>query len=61
MAGSSIGGIRETQEMLDYCGKHDITCMIEKVPVSECNMAMERLDKNDVKYRFVLDMKNIGQ
>lgn len=58
MAGSLIGGIAETQEMLDFCGKHNITCMIEKVPMSYANKAMERLAKNDVKYRFVLDVEN---
>jgi len=61
VAGSAIGGIKETQEMLDYCGKHNITCLIEKVPLSECNAALERLEKNDVKYRFVLDTKDLEQ
>jgi len=59
VAGSAIGGIQETQEMLDFCGKNNIACMIEKLPISECNTAMERLDKNDVKYRFVLDITSI--
>ncbi|KAG0626426.1 hypothetical protein M758_2G124900 [Ceratodon purpureus] len=58
VAGSAIGGIKETQEMLDYCGEHNITCMIENLPLSECNTAMERLEKNDVKYRFVLDIEH---
>ena len=61
MGGSAIGGIKETQEMLDYCGKHNITCMIEKIPIADCNKALDRLEKNDVKYRFVLDLKNIEQ
>lgn len=61
LAGSAIGGIKETQEMLDYCGKHNITCMIEKLPLSKCNEAIDRLEKNDVKYRFVLDVKNAEQ
>lgn len=60
VAGSLIGGIQETAEMLEFCGKNNISCMVETVPVSECNTAMERLAKNDVKYRFVLDMKNIA-
>jgi D-arabinose 1-dehydrogenase-like Zn-dependent alcohol dehydrogenase len=59
VAGSAIGGIKETAEMLEFCGKNNITCMIETLPVSECNKAMERLEKNDVKYRFVLDLKTI--
>jgi len=57
LAGSSIGGIKETAEMLEFCGKNNITCMVETLPISECNKAMERLEKNDVKYRFVLDLK----
>lgn len=56
IAGSLIGGIKETQEMLDFCGEHNITCKIEKVPVEYVNTAMDRLVKNDVKYRFVLDV-----
>lgn len=58
VAGSAIGGVKETQEMLDYCGEHNITCMIEKLPIQECNKAMERLAKNDVMYRFVLDIEH---
>jgi cinnamyl-alcohol dehydrogenase len=54
--GSGIGGIKETQEILDFCGKHNITCMIEKIPMSYINTAMERLSKSDVKYRFVIDI-----
>jgi cinnamyl-alcohol dehydrogenase len=56
IGGSMIGGIKETQEMLDFCGKHDITCKIEKIPMDYVNTAMDRLVKNDVKYRFVLDV-----
>lgn len=44
--------------MLDFCGKHNITCMTEKIPISYVNTAMERLIKNDVKYRFVIDIEN---
>ena len=53
VAGSAIGGIQETQEMLDFCGEHNVTCMIEKVDVADVNKAMERLAANDVKYRCV--------
>lgn len=56
LAGSLIGGIRETQEMLDFCAEHDITCQIELIGVDDVNVAMDRLVKNDVKYRFVLDI-----
>lgn len=59
VAGSSIGGIKETAEMLEFCGKNNITCKVETLPISECNKAMERLEKNDVKYRFVLDLKTL--
>ncbi|MGA3164313.1 MAG: NAD(P)-dependent alcohol dehydrogenase [Verrucomicrobiota bacterium] len=58
-AGSLIGGIRETQEMLDFCGKHNITCDIELIPIQKINEAYERLLKNDVKYRFVIDMASL--
>ncbi|CAI9763815.1 unnamed protein product [Fraxinus pennsylvanica] len=54
--GSIIGGIKETQEMLDTCGKHNITCEIEVVKPNQINEAFERLAKNDVKYRFVIDI-----
>jgi D-arabinose 1-dehydrogenase-like Zn-dependent alcohol dehydrogenase len=53
-----IGGIAETQEMLDFCGVHNITCMIEKIPITYTNSAMDRLMKSDVKYRFVIDIEN---
>ncbi|MFM1872183.1 MAG: hypothetical protein RL398_1605 [Planctomycetota bacterium] len=56
LAGSAIGGIRETQEMLDFCGRHGIVCDIEKVAPGRVNEAYERLLRGDVKYRFVLDM-----
>ncbi len=58
VGGSGVGGIKETQEMLDFCGEHNITCMIEKIPISYINTAMERLAKVDVKYRFVIDIGN---
>jgi D-arabinose 1-dehydrogenase-like Zn-dependent alcohol dehydrogenase len=58
IAGSAVGGIGETQAMLDFCGEHNISCMVETIPASYVNTAMERLDKSDVKYRFVLDIAN---
>ncbi len=59
LAGSMIGGIRETQEMLDFCGKHNITCDIELIPMTKVNEAYERVVKSDVRYRFVLDIATI--
>jgi uncharacterized zinc-type alcohol dehydrogenase-like protein len=58
-SGSLIGGIKETQEMLDFCGEHNITCDIELIPIQKVNEAYERLVKNDVKYRFVIDMASL--
>jgi Zn-dependent alcohol dehydrogenases len=60
VAGSMIGGMPETQEMLDYCGKHSITADVEVIPVQKINEAFERMLKQDVKYRFVLDMSTLG-
>ena len=59
MAGSLIGGIPETQEMLDFCGKHNITCDIEMVAIQDVNQAYDRTVKGDVKYRFVIDMSSL--
>lgn len=59
LAGSLIGGIQETQAMLDFCGKHGITSEIELIPVQKVNEAYERMMKNDVRYRFVLDLKTL--
>lgn len=59
MAGSLIGGLPETQEMLDFCGKHNITCDIEKIAIQDVNQAYERTVKGDVKYRFVIDMATL--
>lgn len=59
IAGSLIGGIRETQEMLDFCAKHGIASDIELIPMSYINTAYERMLKSDVKYRFVIDMASI--
>ena len=59
LAGSLIGGIRETQEMLDFCAKHGITCDVERIKIQQINEAYERLLKSDVKYRFVIDMASL--
>jgi len=58
VAGSVIGGIGETQEMLDFCAEHGIGCEIEIVQPGEINAAFERLDRGDVKFRFVVDLRN---
>jgi uncharacterized zinc-type alcohol dehydrogenase-like protein len=59
LAGSLIGGIAETQEMLDYCGKHGITAEVEIIPMQNINEAYERMLKNDVHYRFVIDIASL--
>ena len=59
IAGSLIGGIQETQEMLDFCAKHGIVSDIELIPIQAINEAYERMLKSDVKYRFVIDMKSL--
>jgi uncharacterized zinc-type alcohol dehydrogenase-like protein len=59
LAGSGIGGIRETQEMLDFCAEHGLTSDIETIPIQKINEAYERLLKGDVKYRFVIDMASL--
>jgi uncharacterized zinc-type alcohol dehydrogenase-like protein len=59
LSGSAIGGIRETQEMLDFCGEHGITSDIEKIRIQQINEAYTRLLKSDVKYRFVIDMASL--
>ena len=59
LVGSLIGGIKETQEMLDFCAKHKIVSDIETIPINYINTAYERMLKSDVKYRFVIDMKTI--
>ena len=58
VAGSNFGGLKETQEMLDFCGKHNITAEIELIKMDAINSAIERLGKADVKYRFVIDIGN---
>lgn len=57
IAGSLIGGIKETQEMLDFCADHQIGAYIETIPLSEVNKAYERILKNDIQYRFVIDLE----
>ena len=59
VAGSVIGGIKETQEMLDFCGKHNIICDVEMIDIKDINDAYERMIKGDVKYRFVIDIESL--
>lgn len=59
IAGSAIGGIAETQEMLDFCSKHEIVSDVEVIPIQKINEAYERMLKSDVKYRFVIDMASL--
>jgi uncharacterized zinc-type alcohol dehydrogenase-like protein len=59
LAASAIGGIRETQEMLDYCAEKNITADVEVINIKDINKAFERMEKSDVKYRFVIDMSTI--
>jgi uncharacterized zinc-type alcohol dehydrogenase-like protein len=59
LSGSPIGGIAETQEMLDFCGRHNITADVEVIPIQKVNEAYERLLKSDVKYRFSIDMASL--
>ncbi len=59
LSGSLIGGIPETQEMLDFCGKHNITSDVEVIPIQKINEAYERMLKSDVKYRFSIDMASL--
>jgi len=59
LSGSPIGGIAETQDMLDFCGRHNITADVEVIPIQKINEAYERLLKSDVKYRFSIDMASL--
>jgi alcohol dehydrogenase (NADP+) len=59
LSGSSIGSIKETQEMLDFCGEHNITADVEVIPIQKINEAYDRLAKSDVKYRFSIDMASL--
>jgi len=58
-SGSPIGGIAETQEMLDFCGEHNITADVEVIPIQKINEAYDRMVKSDVKYRFSIDMASL--
>ena len=59
LSGSAIGGIAETQEMLDFCGQHNLTADVEVIPIQKVNEAYERLLKSDVKYRFSIDLASL--
>ncbi len=59
LSGSMIGGMPETQQMLDYCGQHNITADVEVIPIQKINEAFERMIRQDVKYRFVIDMTSL--
>jgi len=59
LAGSIIGGIRETQEMLDYCADKNITSDVEVIPIQQVETAWDRTIKGDVRYRFVIDMASL--
>ena len=59
LSGSLIGGVAETQEMLDFCGKHKITADVEVIPIQKVNEAYARLLKSDVKFRFAIDMASL--
>jgi uncharacterized zinc-type alcohol dehydrogenase-like protein len=59
VAGSLIGGIAETQEMLDFCAEHGITCDIEPLDIGNVNEAYRRMQRSDVRYRFVIDMDTL--
>ncbi|MGE5634490.1 MAG: NAD(P)-dependent alcohol dehydrogenase [Deltaproteobacteria bacterium] len=61
LAGSLIGGISETQEMLDFCSKYNIACDIELIPIQKVNEAYERILNSDVRYRFVIDLNSLGK
>lgn len=60
LAGSAIGSIKETQEMLDFCGEHGIVADIETIAIADVNAAYERIARSDVRYRFVIDMATLG-
>jgi alcohol dehydrogenase (NADP+) len=59
LSGSNIGGIAETQQMLNFCGEHNITTDVEVIPIQKVNEAYDRLAKSDVKYRFSIDMASL--
>src|SRR5947208_1890557 len=59
-AGDNIGGIPETQEMLDYCGEHEIVADVEVIPIQKVNDAYASMQRGDVRYRFVIDCASLG-
>jgi uncharacterized zinc-type alcohol dehydrogenase-like protein len=59
VAGSVIGGLAETQELLDFCSEHEITADVEVIKIQDVNKAYKRMLKSDVKYRFVIDMASL--
>ena len=59
MAGSLVGGVRETQEMLDFCAEHQIVSDVEMIRMDQIDEAYERLERGDVRYRFVIDMATL--
>ena len=61
LAGLAIGGIKQTQEMLEFCSKHNISSDIECIPIKKVNEAYERVVNNDVRYRFVIDNKSLAR
>ena len=61
LAGSLIGGIRETQEMLDFCAEYGVASDVEVIPIQQINEAYERMMKSDVRYRFVIDIASLKQ
>lgn len=61
LAGSLIGGINETQEMLNFCSKHDIACDVELIPIQKVKEAYGRILDSDVRYRFVIDLNSLGK
>ncbi|MDQ3516298.1 MAG: zinc-binding dehydrogenase, partial [Gemmatimonadota bacterium] len=61
LAGSSIGGIRETQEMLDFCADHGLQADVEVIPIDGINEAYERMLRSDVRYRFVIDISSLSK
>ena len=59
LTGSNIGGIRETQELLDFCGSKNVGAEVEVIPIQKVNEAYERVDRSDVRYRFVIDLASL--
>jgi uncharacterized zinc-type alcohol dehydrogenase-like protein len=59
IGGSATGGMKETQEMIDFCAKHNLVSYVEMIKMQDINAAWERMQKNDVRYRFVIDMASL--